>query len=195
MAGYIIACNTRTMLSTLSERLRYKARHLNIPLPLKLILFGTFDPSDLDDTPEVKVEPAPLPWVPPIVKKEKPKASFDKLKVPDIQRRLDEFVADENNLADDFSETDLARQFGITKSSLVSYFNNHLETDFRTWKSDIRIDAAKRLILEYDKLSLSEISIMVGFTDRSNFHRRFKALTGCTPKQWRDCKGHLDRLK
>ena len=53
----------------------------------------------------------------------------------------------------------------------------------------MRIEDAKALLLSDKKMSSNLIGEMVGFSDRSNFHRQFTRLVGCSPKKWRETEG------
>lgn len=55
----------------------------------------------------------------------------------------------------------------------------------------MRINDAKRLLLENKSASTNIIAEISGFSDRSNFHRQFVKIVGCSPKQWRDSGGKL----
>ena len=78
-----------------------------------------------------------------------------------------------------------------SKDQLNSYFTHELGKDFRTWRTELRIEDAKQLLLEDRKMSTNIIGEMVGFSDRSNFHRQFTKIVGCSPKHWRDTGGEI----
>ena len=46
------------------------------------------------------------------------------------------------------------------------------------------------MLLDKKDTSINLIGEMAGFSDRSNFHRQFTRLVGCSPKKWRDTSGH-----
>ena len=73
-----------------------------------------------------------------------------------------------------------------TKEILNLYFAQKVGVDFRTWRTNLRIEEAKRLLLENKDLSVNIIAEMSGFSDKSNFHRQFTKLVGCSPRQWRE---------
>ena len=73
-----------------------------------------------------------------------------------------------------------------TKEILNLYFAQKVGVDFRTWRTNLRIEEAKRLLLENKDLSVNMIADMSGFSDKSNFHRQFTKLVGCSPRQWRE---------
>ena len=70
------------------------------------------------------------------------------------------------------------------------YFTDRLGIDFRSWRTELRIKEAKEMLLTHKDYSINFISEVVGFSDRSNFHRQFTKSVGCSPKEWRDTDGH-----
>ena len=71
------------------------------------------------------------------------------------------------------------------------YFTTRKGMDFKTWRTELRVEEAKRLLLENKELSINVIGEISGFSDRSNFHRQFVRLVGCTPREWRDSGGKI----
>jgi two-component system response regulator YesN len=61
-----------------------------------------------------------------------------------------------------------------------------LKKDFNTWRTTLRIEDAKIILLDNRELPISLVGEMVGFSDRSNFHRQFTKIAGCSPKKWRE---------
>lgn len=78
-----------------------------------------------------------------------------------------------------------AQKMGITPSQLHQYCLKELGMDFRTWRTTLRIEEAKKLLLAEPKTHASVIARRVGINDRSNFARLFKDHTGYLPSQWR----------
>ena len=66
--------------------------------------------------------------------------------------------------------------------------------DFKTWRTELRNNDEKKMLLENKELSINIVGEMCGFSDRSNFHRQFVKIVGCSPKQWRECDGNMDKL-
>ena len=58
--------------------------------------------------------------------------------------------------------------------------------DFRTWRTRLRLEDAKRMLLEHPEMEPADIARRVGFSNRSNFARQFLAYTGRTPVAWRE---------
>lgn len=92
----------------------------------------------------------------------------------------------------DKSRNQVAEELNTSKEILNLYFANRLCVDFRTWRTNLRIEEAKQLLLDNDEASINIIAEASGFSDKSNFHRQFVKIVGCSPKQWRDSKGKPD---
>ena len=84
---------------------------------------------------------------------------------------------------------EVAEQLDTDSVLLFHYFRDRLHTDFRTWRTRLRLEDAKRLLLEEPATYASDIGRRVGFSNRSNFSRQFLAYTGLTPGQWRERAG------
>ena len=107
-----------------------------------------------------------------------------------IDDALHDRISDGNNLSSDFCMESLAKSLGFSRKAISAYFETHIATDFRTWRTTMRIEKAKELLLRDSECEISDIAKAVGLTDKSNFHRQFKQVTGCTPSKWRETGGH-----
>ncbi len=58
-------------------------------------------------------------------------------------------------------------------------------TSYTELLDDCRHKLAVKLI-SHNKLALSEVTYILGFSDQSNFSRAFKRWTGTSPHQYRD---------
>jgi AraC-like DNA-binding protein len=106
-----------------------------------------------------------------------------------LERALDKWVKQKKFCEFDKSRSDVVAELGTTKELLHLYFSTHVGKDFKTWRTELRIEEAKHLLVENKELSTNVIAEIAGFSDRSNFHRQFVKLVGCTPRQWRDSGG------
>ena len=113
-------------------------------------------------------------------------ADFEK-----VRELLDEWVKEKKYREYDKSREEIATEIGTSKELLNQYFAQKMEKDFRTWRTELRIEDAKALLLADKKTSSNLIGELVGFSDRSNFHRQFTKLVGCSPKHWRDTDGNI----
>lgn len=78
----------------------------------------------------------------------------------------------------------LAIRLGIPKSVLIQYLRQVEGKTFRVWLSDLRIEEAKRQMLEHPEYSNEAIASACGFT-RNYLQNKFKEVTGLTPSEWR----------
>jgi len=78
----------------------------------------------------------------------------------------------------------VARKIFISPFYLCHLFKEELHTTFIEFLTKIRIDAAKRLLLE-SGLSLAQIALEVGYPDQSYFTKVFKKTEQVTPKTYR----------
>lgn len=85
----------------------------------------------------------------------------------------------------DKTREQIASELGTTKEILQLYFATVIKKDLRSWRTELRINDAKKMLLEDRKASPQLVGEACGFSDRSNFHTTFVKLVGCTPKEWR----------
>lgn len=81
---------------------------------------------------------------------------------------------------------DVAAQIGTDATILQRYCHERMNVDFRSWRTRLRVDDAKRMLLDNPEASANSIAYKVGFSDRSNFLRQFRAYVGMTPAEWRE---------
>ena len=79
-----------------------------------------------------------------------------------------------------------AERLKTDTGTLHAYFRDRVGMDFRTWRNRLRLEDAKRMLLEQPEIEASEVGRRCGFSNRSNFARQFLSYTGRTPKEWRD---------
>ncbi len=108
-----------------------------------------------------------------------------------IDRALKAWVEQKRYCEYDKSREDIARELNTTRESLHHYFVTRKGMDFNTWRTELRIEEAKRMLIENRDFSINIIGELSGFSDRSNFHRQFVKLVGCSPRQWRESGGKL----
>ena len=106
-----------------------------------------------------------------------------------LERSLEEWVREKRFREYDKSR-EIARELNTSKEVLHQYFTLRKGLDFKTWRTELRIEEAKRLLLENKDASTNIIAEVSGFSDRSNFHRQFVKIVGCSPKHWRDSDGN-----
>lgn len=103
-----------------------------------------------------------------------------------IEKALEKWVEEKHFCEYDKSRDEVAKELGTTREKLHLYFTARKGIDFKTWRAELRVEEAKRLLLENKEISINIIGELSGFSDRSNFHRQFVRIAGCTPRQWRE---------
>ncbi len=103
-----------------------------------------------------------------------------------IQAALDKWCADMGYKDSSVNMLTLSHSLDINKNELTQFFSQCQNTTFRIWLSEIRFNAAKRMMMENPDYSNDIISSEYGFSSRSYLYRVFKEKEGCTPIAWRD---------
>lgn len=85
-----------------------------------------------------------------------------------------------------FTINDLALTLGTNRSTLSHYINRCYGMNFSTWVSTMRIEEAKRLIVENPGESLENIASRSGFSSLSYFSKVFSRFEGVAPTVWRN---------
>ena len=103
-----------------------------------------------------------------------------------IQKSLDDWCANLGYKDCNVNILTLSRTLCISKNELSQFFGQCLHSNFRIWLSEIRLNAAKKMMLEYPDYSNDIISAECGFSCRTHLYRIFKTKEGCSPTEWRD---------
>ena len=105
-----------------------------------------------------------------------------------VQQKLDEWCANGGYKDSNVNMLTLSRTLCISKNELSQFFDQCLHSNFRIWLSEIRLNAAKKMMLEYPDYSNDIISAECGFSCRTHLYRIFKTKEGCSPTEWRAFK-------
>lgn len=126
------------------------------------------------------------------VKESRQETDMNDAEFAKLEKELEKWVNDKRYREYDKSRSEIACELNTTKEVLHHYFMSRKGVDFKTWRTELRINEAKRLLLENKDASTNIIAEVSGFSDRSNFHHQFVKIVGCSPKQWRDSGGNPD---
>lgn len=94
---------------------------------------------------------------------------------------------DENYNKPFFSVDNVAQHFEISNTYLGQYFKGKKGITVSAYATKVQMEAAKKMLAETD-ITIKELALRVGFTDVSNFIRKFKSQVGVPPGVYR--KGH-----
>lgn len=104
----------------------------------------------------------------------------DKLRI-DLER----WVAEKHYIDIDSNPDKVAKELGTTKNRLNIYFSKCVGVSFREWRTRLRVEEAERILREDYEVIVSSLHELVGVSDKSNFRRSFKQITGMTPNEYR----------
>lgn len=90
------------------------------------------------------------------------------------------------NYASSITVEDMARKFNFNASYLTRIFKKQTGEPLMKYLLRLRIDEAKKLLMEHSDLSVKQISTLVGYEDQHYFSRFFKELTGVSPSDFRN---------
>jgi len=92
--------------------------------------------------------------------------------------RVYEFVM--NNFSNPISLDEISDIAFMNKTAFCKYFKDRTNKTFNQFLTEIRINYAKRLLMEGDR-QIAEIGYECGYNNLSNFNRQFRKLTKATP--------------
>lgn len=119
-------------------------------------------------------------------KEEKPLQQLPEDRRNFIQNSLDQWCMDLGYKDCNVNMLTLSRTLCISKNELSLFFDQCLHSNFRIWLSEIRLNAVKKMMLEYPDYSNDIISAECGFSCRTHLYRIFKTKEDCSPTEWRD---------
>lgn len=105
-----------------------------------------------------------------------------------LSKQILEWCEADGYLQPGLTITDLAKTIHTNRTYLSAYINQTYGISFREWISRLRIDYAKKSMLENPEMSIAEISEKSGFLSISNFNSSFKEKEGTTPLKWKKSK-------
>lgn len=111
--------------------------------------------------------------------------SFSQERQAFIEEKLDKWCEELGYKDTTVNMFTLSRSLNISKNELSRYFTSCLNSTFRIWLSEIRFEAAKKMMLDYPDYNNDIISAECGFSSRSYLYRIFKEKEGCSPTVWR----------
>ena len=103
----------------------------------------------------------------------------------EIQRLVQEWVEAEGYLKPGLTISALSKTLYTNRTYLSSFINQTCKVTFREWICGLRLDYAKRELLEHPDVTIAEIAQKSGFLSLSNFNASFKDREGMTPTKWR----------
>lgn len=106
-------------------------------------------------------------------------------KCEEFKSVLDRWIEEKRYTEKDVSVDEIAASLAVSRNFFQYYFRTHMQTDFRSWRSELRIREAQLILNEDPEISLEKVREEVGFNHRANFHQQFQKITGLTPTEYR----------
>lgn len=91
---------------------------------------------------------------------------------------------DEPFLNPDFQLMDLRQILPLNRTYLSQFINAEYGCSFYQWVNRLRVEKARRLMLEQPELKMQDIATQCGFSSSTVFARAFSRETGMTPRVW-----------
>jgi len=80
---------------------------------------------------------------------------------------------------------EMSQYLKIGRTTLSTFINNEEAMNFNMWINSLRIEEAKKNLIEFPEYNLAQIAEMTGYSESSNFSRQFKNITKVSPSVWR----------
>lgn len=124
-----------------------------------------------------------------LMEKEEKKEEKEKKKNSDLGDKIrplvESWIEDRGYCTPELNIKSVAAEIGTNQNYLSQYINNYLDTTFQVWLNTLRIEEAKQILKNGEKLSIEEVGAMVGFPQSYNFSKWFRTVTGTTPYKFR----------
>lgn len=121
---------------------------------------------------------------PDAVSEDKPLVLTDE-EAAHVQQHLDAWVRRRGFAVADLSVEEIVDEIGVSRKQFNAYFKYKLGIQFRSWRREIRIREAMRILSDSPTISVPELMEAVGYNDRSNFHKDFQRLAGYSLSEYR----------
>lgn len=79
----------------------------------------------------------------------------------------------------------LAERLELSTHQLSELLNTRLGKGFSRYLRELRVDAAKAMLVNEPSASVLSVGLGIGFTSQSNFYEAFREIEGTTPGQYR----------
>lgn len=105
-----------------------------------------------------------------------------KIDTPDFFEKIRNYIR--SNMTEQLSLQSVSQEFGISQTYLSKMFRKYEDRSFNNFLTAIRMDEAKRLMVNDPDLFIKDIAAMVGYNDQFYFSRIFRSFTGMCPSDY-----------
>ena len=107
---------------------------------------------------------------------------LNKTNVNDLLEKAKVYI--DNNFAQNISIADIAAAVGVSESLIFKLFREKEKSTPVDYLRNIRIENAKRMLIENDGLKILDIAVRCGFSESAYFCSVFRKYTGMTPRSY-----------
>lgn len=101
------------------------------------------------------------------------------------QQRIEQWVSERHYTNPNVTISSALKDMDISAIALNFYLERYTSVDnYRTWLPYLRIEEAKRIMLEHPEYSLDAVAAECGYANKSSLSRAFKTQVGMTPVAW-----------
>lgn len=101
------------------------------------------------------------------------------------QLRIEQWVNERHFANPNITINEALKQMSISATALNFYLEHHTCVDnYHKWLPYLRIEEAKRMMLEHPEYSLDAIAEACGYSGRTTLSRAFKTQEGIPPAEW-----------
>lgn len=98
---------------------------------------------------------------------------------------IKKWVEEKRYVQNDQTVEEIATELETSHAMLKWYFTNRMHTTFRSWRLEMRVAEAKRLLRD-EGVSTAIVHKLVGVADKSNFYKLFRKQVGMTPTEFKE---------
>lgn len=106
-----------------------------------------------------------------------------------IEGKLSVWIKEGGYLTPGLTLKELSDLLKTNRTYLSAYIKTTYRVSFREWIAGLRMEYAKRMLIQHPELTVAGIAEKSGFQSASHFIRLFKEREDCSPARWR--KKHL----
>ncbi len=103
-----------------------------------------------------------------------------------LEKNLQEWILAKGYLQPKINMGELAKQIGSNRSYLSGYINSKYSCTYYEWIARLRIEEAKKLLIDQPELTMAQIAERTGFSSGSHFTTLFTEKENLPPAKWRE---------
>ncbi len=90
-----------------------------------------------------------------------------------------------DNFSNNINLIEIANKANMTPNAFCRYFKQRTNKTYFTFLNELKIENACKLLKENKEITVSEIAYQCGFSNLSNFNRKFMEIKSTTPSKYR----------